>query len=295
MLSIIRFVYYLKNLNKILNRPFPIIQSTKEKIISAVVFGAFIFLFLAIFQPFGLNNFEGNKLLYFGGYGFITTFVILFNVFIIMNLFKEFFSYEKWNLWKSFVQNSLMIIPIAILNWIYFIYADNTPDLDYSFLTFIFMTIAVGFFPSVLFVYYLEQKLRMKNLQLSEKVNRQLTLNSADNSKTVELNFVSQNSSIKISINDFLCIKSMGNYVTLFFMNDQKLRKEIIRTTMKKIEENFLNHEKIIRCHKSYFVNMNKVKTTSGNARALYLHVEGLDFPVPVSRKFSKTIISGTV
>ena len=63
---------------------------------------------------------------------------------------------------------------------------------------------------------------------------------------------------------------------------------------MKKIEYDFLENKKIIRCHKSYFVNLSKVKTTSGNARALYLHINELDFQIPVSRNFSKEIVLGT-
>lgn len=63
---------------------------------------------------------------------------------------------------------------------------------------------------------------------------------------------------------------------------------------MKNFEALFSDKTKIVRCHKSYFVNLNKVKTTSGNARAFYLHLEELDFQIPVSRNFSKKIILGT-
>ncbi len=285
----------MKQIIKILNRPFPIIEDPKEKIISAVIFGVFIFLFLLIFQPFGLNNVEGDKLLYFAGFGLITTVVILFNVFVITNLFKEFFSPEKWTVWKGIVQNLTIIIPIALCNWLYFDLVGKPSGIDYSFPRFIFMTVAVGFFPVVFFIYYLEQKLRIKNLILSEKVNRQISSATEPTQKDDELIFKTQSSSIKIKLNNFLCIKSLGNYVTLYFMQENKLKKETIRMTMKKIEEDFSDNKKIIRCHKSYFVNLDKVVTTSGNARALYLHLEELNFPIPVSRSFSKAIISGTI
>ena len=39
---------------------------------------------------------------------------------------------------------------------------------------------------------------------------------------------------------------------------------------MKKIEDDFVESKRIIRCHKFYFVNLSKVVTTSGNARVLY-------------------------
>ena len=284
----------MKKLAKILNRPFPIIESTREKIQISIFFGLFIFLFLAIFQPFGLDKVEENKLPYFAGYGLITTFVVIFNGFITMNLFKEFFLPEKWNIWKSFIHNIIMIIPIAVLNWLYTISIDMPMDMNFSLLQFISITFAVGFFPSIFLVFYLEQRLRRKNILFSKQANQQLESKLSDNLIIEELSFSSQNSSLKINFNDFLCVKSMGNYATLYFMEDDQLKKEIIRTTMKKIEDDFLENKKIIRCHKSYFVNLNKIKTTSGNARALYLHINELDFQIPVSRNFSKEIVLGT-
>ena len=247
-----------------------------------------------IFQPFGLDKVETHKFIYFAGYGLITTFVVLFNGFITMNLFKEFFLPEKWNIWKSFLHNVIMIIPIAVLNWFYFVFMGKPVDLDYSLLQFISITIAVGFFPSIFLVFYLEHKLRRKNLQLSEQANQQLSLKSLSNSGIEELTFKSPNSSLTIKFNDFLCIKSMGNYATLYFFKENQLKREIIRTTMKKIEDDILECKNIIRCHKSYFVNLNKISTTSGNARALYLHINELDFLIPVSRNFSKEITLGT-
>lgn len=261
----------------------------------SIFFGLFIFLFLAIFQPFGLDKVEANKLLYFAGYGLITSFVVLLNGFITMNFFKNFFLPEKWNVWKSFIHNFIMIIPIAVLNWIYAISIETAMDMSFTLLQFVSITFAVGFFPSVFLVFYLEQRLRNKNLQLSKRANQQLESKLLDDSKIKELRFNSQNPPIKILFDDFVCIKSMGNYVTLYFMEERQLKKEIIRLTMKKIEEDYFENKKIIRCHKSYFVNLSKVVTTSGNARALYLHINELDFQIPVSRNFSKDIILGTI
>lgn len=203
----------LKSLLKTLNRPFPIIESTREKIQISIYFGMFIFLFLAIFQPFGLDKVEENKLPYFAGYGLITTFVVLFNGFVTMNLFKEFFLPEKWNIWKSFIHNFIMIIPIAVLNWLYATTIKIPIDMNFSLLQFISITFAVEFFPSLFLVFYLEQRLRRKNLQFSKRANQQLESKSSDNLIIEELSFNPQNSSLKIKYNDFLCVKSMGNSI----------------------------------------------------------------------------------
>ncbi|MCF6269392.1 MAG: hypothetical protein L3J41_06770 [Melioribacteraceae bacterium] len=114
-----------------------------------------VFLFLAIFQPFGLDRIENNTFLYFAGYGLITTLIILVNVFIVMNLFKNFFSVENWTVGKSFFHSSIITIFIAFFNWLYFITFDKTSNLDFSFLYFILLTIAVGIFPSMFSIFFL--------------------------------------------------------------------------------------------------------------------------------------------
>ena len=113
-----------------------------------------------------------------------------------MNLFKEFFLLEKWNIWKSLVLNFIMIVPIAVLNWLYFIFMEKPANLDYTLalIQFIIDTTAVGVFPSIFLLYYLERKLRLKNLRISEKVNQQLASKLTNNSENEELSFNSQNS-----------------------------------------------------------------------------------------------------
>ncbi len=281
----------MKEFWKILNRPFPTVESNREKIAISIFFGVFIFLFLAVFQPFGLETVKENSLLYFGGYGLITTVVILFNSFITIRFFKDFFAPEKWNVWKSFVDNLIMIIPIALLNWLYFVTVDKPDSINYSFTNFIFMTIAVGFFPSMFLIFYLERKLRNENETLSEKVNEKIADRHNENKKSESLILIPD---LKITDEDFLCAKAIGNYVTFYYKFNGKIKKHTSRVTMKKIEENLNGSDKIIRCHKSYFVNLDKATSTSGNARSLFLHIKELDFPVPVSRKVAKSIISRT-
>ncbi|MCP5063157.1 MAG: LytTR family transcriptional regulator [Ignavibacteriae bacterium] len=290
----------MEKIKIILNRPFPLLETKKEKIFFSFSFGIFISLFLLIFQPFGTSSIERNKILYLTGFGFITTIVMLFNFFITMNSSKVFFSSENWNVWKFIILNFIMIIPIAILNWIYAVAMTKHANLDFSFavisfLKFIFSTITIGFFPFLLLTLYLEQKLRYKNLNISARLNQQLAEKSLNISEKNDMNFDFHNSNIKILVDDILCVKSMGNYVTLYFLKEKQLEKEIIRTTMKKIEADILDNSKIIRCHKSYFVNLNKVITTSGNARSLYLQISELDFQIPVSRNYSKYIVLGTI
>jgi len=276
---------------KILNRPFPIIESAKEKIAISVIFGFFIFLFLLVFQPFGLDRYSHNKLLYFSGYGIITSFVILFNSFVLTNIFKNFFLPENWTIGKNFIHSFLIIVPIAVLNWLYSLQFEMPDYLDYSFGQFLFMTVTIGIFPSIFLEFYAESRLRKKNEKLSEIVNKQFEAKHSEISTKDEIIINLPNSSISVISNQILCVKAMGNYSTIYFIENNLPKKEIIRATMKNIESELSKDKNIVRCHKSFFVNIDKITTTSGNARALYLYLNELDFSIPVSRGFSNNML----
>ena len=61
-----------------------------------------------------------------------------------------------------------------------------------------------------------------------------------------------------------------------------------MRVTLTKIEKELQDYNKIIRCHKSYIVNVNFINNINGNARGYLLKSDEIPFNIPVSRSFSK-------
>ncbi len=66
---------------------------------------------------------------------------------------------------------------------------------------------------------------------------------------------------LKLSVKkeNLLYLESAENYVSICYINKDKVSKYLLRDTLKKIEETFSGTE-IIRCHRSYMVNFEKVK-----------------------------------
>ena len=78
----------------------------------------------------------------------------------------------------------------------------------------------------------------------------------------------------------------MQNYVTVWFLKDGKLTKEMLRATIASVEEKFAGTD-VIRCHRSFLVNVDCIEKVSGNAQGLRLQLKGLsEMEVPVSRSF---------
>jgi len=62
-----------------------------------------------------------------------------------------------------------------------------------------------------------------------------------------------------IQIDALFYIESDTNYITLFYINHGKMDKFLMRSSLKKVlEEN--RNDNLLRCHRSYIVNFEKVK-----------------------------------
>ena len=279
-------------LSGLLKRPFPLIETNREKFTLSLIIGLFIFVFLSVFQPFGLNKLAEHKYLYFFYYGVISFFVELLFTFGLMKLFHGFYNPEQWTLGRHIINVFFFIVALALVNWIFTI-AVVDPRHG-SFTPFLIDTLAVGFFPSIFVFLYLERKLRLQNVGISEKLNNSfLKITNVQTAQDFDIkDKMLDVEGIKILPENFLCVKSMGNYVSLCFIENGEIKREIIRTTMKQIERSVEENDDIVRCHKSYFVNLKKVTNSFGNARSLYLEIEGVDMQIPVSRKVAKELFS---
>jgi len=90
----------------------------------------------------------------------------------------------------------------------------------------------------------------------------------------------------ELSSEEIRYAEAMQNYVTVWFYKDGKLNKEMLRATIASVDEQ-LSECSVIRCHRSYLVNVDAIENVSGNAQGLRLKLR--DIPqeeVPVSRSF---------
>ena len=90
---------------------------------------------------------------------------------------------------------------------------------------------------------------------------------------------------ISITQNSLLFIEAQDNYVAIQYLENETSKKELLRTTMKTLEEK-LKPYSVIRCHRSFMVNLNNIEKVIGNAHKLNLYVTNSRLPVPVSRSY---------
>ena len=91
-----------------------------------------------------------------------------------------------------------------------------------------------------------------------------------------------------IKINSLLFIRSANNYIEVFWKEKNAIKNQLIRTSMLKAEELMKNFEFVLKCHRSYIINVNHVEQIEGNSRGYKLFYNKINFSIPVSKTYKE-------
>jgi len=100
------------------------------------------------------------------------------------------------------------------------------------------------------------------------------------------------NSKIKFSVvaKDLLLLESTDNYVSVFYVLDNKVQRKLLRNTLKNLEE-ILKENGIVRCHRSFMVNPSNVDFMQKKGKKLEIKIKHFEKPLPVSEKYSSPFL----
>ncbi|MFT5574484.1 MAG: hypothetical protein ACI9FR_003431 [Cryomorphaceae bacterium] len=270
---------------KQLNAPFPDHLGGLENLRYMIAVGTFVALFLYVLRPFGLHRETGNVALICVSYGLITVaFGMSFHL-ICRYVLRLRTHGASWTLWKWILQSICMVTWIAIGNFLYLFVVDETRFLNLDvFLGMLKTTMVVGFFPVV--VSGLIVQLRAARIHQRDAADIALPEASLEPNQTLVSFALSSNDNLELEFGQIRYLEAMQNYVSIYFLRDGELRCELVRTTIAKVATQ-LHSSSVVRCHRSFLVNIESVRKVSGNAQGLRLKLDRVsDFEVPVSRPY---------
>ncbi|WP_304518177.1 LytR/AlgR family response regulator transcription factor, partial [Cecembia rubra] len=255
--------------------------------------GFFIFLFLLVFQPFGLEQIpKSQRPWLILGYGLITFFSVLIFQQGIQKLFPGFFQEKYWTTGREIVENLSILILIGIGNYFYTIYIGGA---DWSLSRFLFLlgaTFAVGVFPIIGLVFLNYTKRLKENLKVAYELESSLSLKHEKPTgyqSMVTIPSQYRQEDLQLHLDDLLWICSADNYVEVYFKQKGQLKKTLVRNNLAALEEE-LSTMGLLRTHRSFIANLKLVSHIEGNAQGYQLIFEGLKEVVPVSRKYAPQI-----
>lgn len=270
-------VNLFKKIRIVLNKPFPIRDGRSSYFSTVFLIGLFVAMFLYIFRPFGISLMESRVLTICSGYGGITIASILLYDLFLMFAFKDIRRRDDFNFgkWILYMIGLLSLIGFANFNFSkavlgYFEWGE-LPRMMIA-------TVAVGIFPTVVIGGFTLLRAERKYQQISNEINEDIghETNIGEEKRSI---FNIDSSAIRY-------VEALQNYVRIGYVKKSgEFNEQIERTTLKTVLEK-LQGGSIIKCHRSFLVNTNWIKSTSGNAQGLILTLEDCEKKIPVSRTY---------
>ncbi len=286
----------IQQIKNILVQPYPF-EKSKVRILSELTgVSLFVSLFLIIFQPFGSDEIvrEGKTWILWG-YGFVTFFVLLFDMFILPVIFPFVFNEEKWDVLHELCYDFWHIISIGIGNSLYSYYMGPNELNVITVLGVILTTLSIGIFPISASVLVIQNRLLKKYAESTREINRKIkspeNVLSVEQSQVIEITSESEKEKLVLRPHNLLLIKSIDNYVEVYSNSENKIKTTLLRSSLKRIEENLGSYPVLFRCHRTYMVNVKNISNVTGNSQGYKLSFNSINFSVPVSRSYSKTLL----
>jgi len=265
-------------------KPFQLLDSFKSRWLLVIFCGVFSFLFLNIFEPFKIGNwFEGVDLpLFF----ILTSFSIAgmaalaVTQFGVRSLFRIHFPtrirFIFWLLFEFF----LISIAVHAANHL----VTKHPILDgteyLQTLKYTLLASVLPYFLALLLLYVQEQ------LQVVEQLT--LKANRPTNAENVSISDENGKVILNLASKSILYFKSEDNYTLLYYKVENHLKKELIRTNLKKLEQELV-HPNFIRIHRSYMINSQNLISAAKTPRGYQVKMDSAsDIALPVSATYQQ-------
>lgn len=282
-----------------LNKPYPYLRNTKKSLITNFLIGSFIAFFLIVFKPFQIDlwvtEHKTLKLLAFGSISFIVPTVISF---LIEWMVPRKVLEDSWKNWHEIASIILILCGIALGNLIFGNYLRIMHFSLSGFFNAFLVVLTIGIFPIVFYVLASQNRLLKINLENARVMNSQIeTLQKKEEVRNEqpendELIFISENEKEKLIIkpSQLLYIESADNYSNIVFTENGTKKKTLMRSSLKRIESQ-LTISYIMRCHRTFIINLKNVKHIEGNAAGYKVHFPESETTIPVSRTYNNTVI----
>ena len=92
------------------------------------------------------------------------------------------------------------------------------------------------------------------------------------------------NEHVTLEISSLLYIEAVGNYVKVCQLQGNEVHTNMLRATMKQMEDSLQAYPMIVRCHRAFMVNLGQVEQIPSISRAMQLVMRHGHDSIPVSR-----------
>lgn len=218
---------------------YPFDPSIKNHLWLSLGLSLWVFAFLYFTEPLDVKELGvQEQLTYLPLYGVASALAYIAMLTVQKWLFKK--SDNLWTLKNELIFFFIFISSALILSRSVYLYIvvlgePNPYDLSY-FIKAIFVPAAITIFPIV----------ALGRWALGKYKNKQLE------KQKIEIQGEGNYESLRLLLEDLICVQSSDNYVEISFLDNGNLKKQLIRTKLSTIEN---SHQELLRTHRSFIIN----------------------------------------
>ncbi|MRR19597.1 LytTR family transcriptional regulator [bacterium] len=273
-----------------LNNKLPGYLTEKGNIVTTILFTAgFALLFLNIYTPFGVTSwFEVSKptlFLYASGVILAGVLVVAISRVIMYHAVRRGRLLKIWH-YLAWVASEILSMALFFTLFEIVILDDSRafPELLGRSVRHTSLTLLLPYTMLWLWFSWNDSKLRLR--QISEQPD--------GSGQKAMIPLRDEKGLLRISLlrSDILYLQGSDNYVTVWYQAQNKVTKFMLRNTLRTMEDE-LKQESVIRCHRSYLVNIGKVKLIRREKEGLTLELDSTPAStVPVSRTYMHEVLT---
>ena len=287
-------------------------QGRKETVTTRIISTTFMVVALAVFKPFGLDAWQWQAYVHLVAFWVIGFSICMLTDIILKYIVKMPRSFQKGvdyiirrNLWFQFINTPLVALGICLYR--HFVLSNRVAGNQFSVVNFLETLVIIAFCSFAIGLYW-RFKYRSKYLAMELEETRLLNEelkkvqeSKVDDSDDVQKNATSPvdasltltgttNESVTLQISQLLYIEAVGNYVKVSHLRDNQVHADMLRATMKQMEETLQHYPMIVRCHRAFLVNLSQVEQIVSHSGSTQLIVKHCHESLPVSRSNMSTI-----
>lgn len=275
-------------------------QGRIETITTRIISTTFMVVALAVFKPFGLDAWQWQAYVHLAAFWVIGFSICMMTDVILKYVVKMPRSFEKGaeyiirrNLWFQFINTPLVALGICLYR--HFVLSDRVEGNLFSLVNFLETLVIIAFCSFAIGLYwrfkyrseYLAMELeetRLLNEEL-KKFSTNETEEPIEKPQPQELKLTgTTNESVTLQISHLLYIEAVGNYVKVNYLRNDQVHTDMLRATMKQMEETLQGYPMIVRCHRAFLVNLGQVEQIVSHSGSTQLLIKHCHKSLPVSR-----------
>ena len=270
------------------------IKGFNETIMTRIISATFVAIALAVFKPFGLDAWQWQAYVHLLAILLMGLMVCMLTDGILKYIVRMPTSYDKGvdyiirrNFWFQIINTPLVALVICLYR--HFVLSDRVESNRLSVVNFLETLVIIAFCSFAIGLYwrfkfrsrYLAAELeetRLLNEQLQAKKEPEVSL-----SDTIVLTGTTSET-ITLHIPSLLYIEAVGNYVKVYQWHDDALHTDMLRATMKQVEDDLQGYPTIVRCHRAFMVNLQQVEKVLAKSGIMRLVIRHTHDALSVSR-----------